>query len=236
PRRAPAERPRSHGARAGRGLPLRGRGRDARRPAELPGPGRLGAALRPRARRMSRIQAGQAKGRRLKSPGGLETRPTGARARPALFDVLAPELPGCRFLDAFAGSGAVGFEALSRGAARVVLVDTSGPAVAALRANAESLAGLGGDVQIFRQDARLALAALADRGARFALVYLDPPYGSALYEPVLRQIGESGLLEDGGAVVAEHFHKSALPETIGGLVRKRTVRVGDHRLSFYRRP
>jgi len=185
---------------------------------------------------MSRIQAGQAKGRRLKAPGGLETRPTGARVRQTLFDVLAPELPGCRFLDAFAGSGAVGLEALSRGAARVVLVDTSGAAVAALRENAKTLAGLGGDVQIFRQDARIALAALADRGARFDFVYLDPPYGSGLYEPLLEQIGGMGLLEERGAVVAEHFHKTTLPETIGGLVRTRIVRVGDHRLSFYRRP
>jgi 16S rRNA (guanine966-N2)-methyltransferase len=117
-----------------------------------------------------------------------------------------------------------------------VLVDTSGPAVAAIRENAVALAGLGGDVQVFRQDARVALGALADQGARFDLVYLDPPYGSGLYEPLLRQIGETGLLEDGGAAVAEHFHKTTLPETIGGLVRKRTVRVGDHRLSFYRRP
>jgi 16S rRNA (guanine(966)-N(2))-methyltransferase RsmD len=185
---------------------------------------------------MSRIQAGQGKGRKLRTPGGLATRPTGARVRQTLFDVLAPELPGCRFLDTFAGSGAVGLEALSRGAARVVLVDTSGPAVAAIRENARALAALGGDVQVFRQDARVALAAFADQGARFDLVYLDPPYGSGLYEPVLEQIGKTGLLEAGGAVVAEHFHKTTLPETIGGLVRTRTVRLGDHRLSFYRRP
>jgi len=90
-------------------------------------------------------------------------------------------------------------------------------------------------VQIFRQDARVALAALADQGARLDLVYLDPPYGSGLYEPLLEQIGATGLLEAGGAAVAEHFHKTTLPERIGGLVLSRTVRVGDHRLSFYRR-
>ncbi len=184
---------------------------------------------------MSRILAGQGKGRRLKSPRGLATRPTGARVRQTLFDILAPELPGARFLDAFAGSGAIGLEALSRGAMRVVLVETSAPAVEALRENLRALAGLGSEVQVFRQDARVALAALADRGARFDVVYLDPPYAGELYEALLEQIGTTGLLAEGGVAVAEHFHKRVLPETIGGLFRTRTVRVGDHRLSFYRR-
>lgn len=184
---------------------------------------------------MTRIIAGRGKGRRLKSPKGLETRPTGGRVKQTLFDILASELSGCRFLDAFAGSGGIGLEALSRGASRVVLVDQSGPAVAAIHENARSLAGAGGEVQVFRQDARLALAALADAGVRFDIVYLDPPYGSDLYEPLLEQVGGTGLLEGDGIVVAEHFHKRPLPERIGGLVRTRNVRIGDHRLSFYRR-
>ena len=182
---------------------------------------------------MSRILSGHGKGRRLRSPKGGATRPTGGRVKQSLFDILAPELPGCRFLDAFAGNGGIGLEALSRGAARVVLVDESAPAVAAIRENLRALAGAGGDVQVFRQDARRALAALADSGVRFDIVYLDPPYASDLYEPLLEQ--SSWLLEPGGLVVAEHFHKRGLPERIGGLCRTRSVRIGDHRLSFYRR-
>jgi len=84
---------------------------------------------------MARIIGGQGKGRRLKAPKGLATRPTGARVRQTLFDILAPRLPGCRFLDAFAGAGAVGLEALSRGAARAVFVDSDPEAVDAIRAN-----------------------------------------------------------------------------------------------------
>ena len=84
---------------------------------------------------MSRIIGGAGKGRRLKSPAGDETRPTGARVRQTLFDILAPVIPGCRFLDAFAGGGGVGIEALSRGARRVVLVDESRGAVEAIQAN-----------------------------------------------------------------------------------------------------
>jgi 16S rRNA (guanine966-N2)-methyltransferase len=183
---------------------------------------------------MTRIIAGRGKGRRLKTPRGLETRPTAARLRQTLFDILAPELPGCRFLDAFAGSGAIGLEALSRGASRVVFVDVSAPAIAAIKENVAALAAGGGDVQVLRQDARIALAALADTGVRFDVVYLDPPYDSGLYEEVLDVVSGMGLLEEGGVVVAEHFHKRALPETIGRLTRSRSVRVGDHRLTFYR--
>jgi 16S rRNA (guanine966-N2)-methyltransferase len=182
---------------------------------------------------MTRIIAGRGKGRRLKTPRGLETRPTAARLRQTLFDILAPVLPGCRFLDAFAGSGAIGLEALSRGASRVVFVDASAPAIAAIRENLAALPE-GGDTQVFRQDARLALAALADSGVRFDVIYLDPPYDSALYEELLDVVSTMGLLREGGVAVAEHFHKRALPETIGRLARTRSVRVGDHRLTFYR--
>jgi 16S rRNA (guanine966-N2)-methyltransferase len=183
---------------------------------------------------VTRIIAGRGKGRRLKAPTGLNTRPTGARVKQTLFDILAPLMPGCRFLDAFAGSGGIGLEALSRGAARVVLVDSNPDAVAAIKDNVTALRGEG-EVQVFRQDARIALASLADTGVRFDLVYLDPPYDSTLYEPMLEQIGVTGLLEPDGVAVAEHFHKRQLPERIGRLARTRQVRVGDHCLSFYRR-
>jgi 16S rRNA (guanine966-N2)-methyltransferase len=185
-------------------------------------------------RGMSRIIGGAGKGRRLKTAAGDATRPTGARVRQSLFDILAPRIPGCRFLDAFAGSGGVGLEALSRGAARVVLVDRSAAAAEAARENARLVAQAGGEVQVFRQEARAALDALADAGRQFDVVYLDPPYASDLYESLLELTGERLLAAD-GVVVAEHFHKRILPERIGALVRTRLKRVGDHCLSFYSR-
>ncbi|HET9317687.1 MAG TPA: RsmD family RNA methyltransferase, partial [Vicinamibacteria bacterium] len=112
--------------------------------------------------------------------------------------------------------------------------ETSAPAVATLRGNAALLADAGGEVRIFRQDARIALPALARAGESGDLVYLDPPYESDLYEPLLLACG-GPLLAAEGLVVAEHFHKRALPETIGLLRTVREVRVGDHRLSFYER-
>jgi 16S rRNA (guanine966-N2)-methyltransferase len=184
---------------------------------------------------MSRIIGGSGRGRRLKTAAGERTRPTGARVRQSLFDILAPVIPGSRFLDAFAGNGSVGLEALSRGAATVVLVDRDAGAVEAARENARALARSGGEVRVFRQDARTAIGALADQGLRFDVVYLDPPYASDLYEPLLRLLGEGPLLAAGGVVVAEHFHKRALPERMGVLARTRRKRVGDHVLSFYSR-
>jgi 16S rRNA (guanine(966)-N(2))-methyltransferase RsmD len=178
-----------------------------------------------------RIIGGAGKGRRLKAPPGDETRPTGARVRQTLFDILAPVVPGSSFLDAFAGGGGVGLEALSRGARRVVLVDHSRAAIDAVRANLEAMRLSGAEV--LRQDARAALGALRDRGERFDIVFLDPPYDSDLYETVLPLA--DAVLGDDGVVVAEHFHKRALPETMGRLVSARSVRVGDHRLTFYRR-
>ena len=89
-------------------------------------------------------------------------------------------------------------------------------------------------MQVYHQDARLALAALADSGVRFDVVYLDPPYESDLYEPLLEEAER--LLAETGVVVAEHFHKRVLPETIGRLARTRSVRIGDHKLTFYARP
>jgi 16S rRNA (guanine966-N2)-methyltransferase len=182
---------------------------------------------------VTRIIGGAGKGRRLRTPPGDATRPTGARVRQTLFDILAPRVPGCRFLDAFAGNGSIGLEALSRGAARVVLVDRSRAAIDAIRENVRGVGGGAGDVQVFHQEARLAMAALADSGLRFDLIYLDPPYASDLYEALLEDSGP--LLERDGLVVAEHFHKRALPETIGRLARIRSVRIGDHRLTFFAR-
>jgi 16S rRNA (guanine(966)-N(2))-methyltransferase RsmD len=184
---------------------------------------------------MTRIIGGGGKGRRLKTPAGHETRPTGARVRQTLFDILAPEIGGALFLDAFAGAGGVGLEALSRGAREVVLVDQAAAAVAVLRENAQALSRAGGEAKVFRQDARAALRGFARQGLAFDVIYLDPPYDSDLYEPVLQLVADEALLAPGGVVVAEHFHKRALPATIGALVRAREVRVGDHRLSFYRR-
>jgi len=181
---------------------------------------------------VSRVIGGRLRGRRIHAPKGLATRPSAARVRQTLFDILAPRMPGCHFLDLYAGSGGIGLEALSRGAAGVVFVDSRGEAVATIRKNLQRL-DAAGQAQLFRQHARLAVAALAESGRRFDIVYLDPPYDSD-YEGILGRLTEVRILGAGGVMVVEHFHKRIVPETIGSLVRFRSVRVGDHGLSFYR--
>ena len=224
-----------------RGVPLRRARRTTagRTRCALPGAGRLGAALRPGPRGMSAAHHRRpGKGRRLKSPRGLETRPTGARVRQTLFDILAPELPGCRFLDAFAGSGGDRPRgALARGGARRARgherprrwprIQRERRARSAARA-AKS--------QVFRQDARVALAALADRGRALRRRLPRP----ALRERPLRAAARAARTARPARPRAAWRWPStstrrALPETIGRLVRTREVRVGDHRLSFYRR-
>lgn len=181
---------------------------------------------------MSRIIGGGGKGRRLQAPSGQTTRPTGARVRQTLFDILAPRIQGARFLDVCAGSGAVGLEALSRGAQRAVFVESARSASAVIDHNIGTLGLGGGQALVQRQDARVALRALARSGQRFEVVFLDPPYESDLYEVLLPLIGP--ILADDGIVIAEHFHKRVLAETIGALERVRQVRIGDHLLDFYR--
>lgn len=148
-----------------------------------------------------RIVAGRHRGRSLRAPPGRETRPTSDRAREALFGILAhgePALRGCRFLDLFAGTGAVALEALSRGAARAVLIERSRPALAAIRAN---IAALGEEP---RADV-LALDAtrLGPAPAPFDIAFLDPPYAAGLLEPALLGLVEGGWLASGARVVAE---------------------------------
>ncbi len=185
-----------------------------------------------------RIIAGTYRSRVLKAPAGLATRPTSDRLRETLFNVLAPRIEGAAFLDLYAGSGAVGLEALSRGAARVVFVERSPAALGALRGNLERL-GLRGAVRV--QAGGVSAFLRRATGARKApgrcdVVFLDPPYDAdAEYETTLGLLGgaAAGLLAEGAVVVAEHAQKQALAERYWALARTRLLEQGDAALSFY---
>ena len=165
-------------------------------------------------------------------PRGDATRPTAARVRQTLFDILGPRVPGARFLDLFAGSGAVGVEALSRGASRAVFVEQRREAVAAIRRNLEVLGADDATYRVLRREVLQAIDDLARRGERFDLVFLDPPYADDHYEPALQRLDAVSLLAPGALVIAEHFHKRSLPATIGRLRAVRSVRSGDHLLTL----
>jgi 16S rRNA (guanine966-N2)-methyltransferase len=146
-----------------------------------------------------RLIAGLWRGRRLVAPVGEETRPTGLRARQAVFDILAHapwcELRGARVLDVFAGTGAYGLEALSRGAASAVFFEQSGPALAALRAN---IAACKAEARVVAGD-----VLAAPPGAPHDLVFLDPPYGQGLVPKALARLSAGGWIAEGAIIVAE---------------------------------
>jgi 16S rRNA (guanine(966)-N(2))-methyltransferase RsmD len=155
-----------------------------------------------------RIVAGRWGGRRLSSPKGTATRPTSDRVREALFSILGDFVQGARVLDLFAGSGALGLEALSRGAATATFVDSAAAAVAAVKANLEALAG---EAEVRRSDALRFLRAAPGETRQYDLVLLDPPYRQA--ERLGRELSEAlpAVLAPAALVVCESDRRAPLP-------------------------
>jgi 16S rRNA (guanine966-N2)-methyltransferase len=185
-----------------------------------------------------RVIAGTLRRRTLEAPPGMATRPTSDRLRETLFNVLAPRIEGARFLDLYAGSGAVGIEAASRGADRVVLVERAAGALKILRANLESL-GLRGGVRVEAVSVAAFLKKVRPESAGFAfdVVFMDPPYEAEdEYALALGLLGgdASRLLATDGLVIAEHRRKEKLGERHGLLERTRVLEQGDAALSFYK--
>jgi 16S rRNA (guanine966-N2)-methyltransferase len=185
-----------------------------------------------------RVIAGKFRSRQLKSLKGMALRPTSDRLRETLFNVLGDRVADSFFVDVFAGTGAVGIEALSRGACRVAFIEKHAPAATLIKKNLESLE-IRNNVEILSVDALHGLAVLgkAERGqdAGPDVVFLDPPYGDVEeYDRVLSCLGFAGLLHEGSLVIAEHRRNFELPEAVGNLDRVRVLRQGDAVLSFYR--
>lgn len=180
-----------------------------------------------------RIIAGEGHGRKLRVPKGGETRSTASRVKQTYFDIMRPAIDGASFLDACSGSGAVGIEAVSRGAAHATLIDRSHAAMASALQNIRVLGTLSRSVEVLQGDLLRTLRKLRSEGRRFDVVYLDPPYDAGPYEDALELLAD-GLVNPGGYVTAEHFKKRVLPDAILSLRRMREVKISDHRLTIYR--
>jgi 16S rRNA (guanine966-N2)-methyltransferase len=184
-----------------------------------------------------RVIAGTYRSRQLVSPRGTATRPTSDRLRETLFNILAPRIPECRFLDLYAGTGAVGIEAISRGAAYVWFTENAAPAFATLRANLAALKIAAGFTLEDRGTGALLERMAKSPAGNIDVVFLDPPYEAAVeYEATLSLLGSARgrqMLSPGALVVAEHASKSTLPQRFGGLEHSRLVKQGDASLSFY---
>lgn len=179
-----------------------------------------------------RIISGNFRGRRLRAPDGLSTRPTSDRVREALFNILGAQVAGARFLDLCAGSGAVGLEALSRGAESVVFVEQARRALAFIEENIEHC-GVGDATTIVAKEATAALKVLAARDLKFDIVYVDPPYDAGIYKPILSMLNSRKLVEPDGVVIVEYRWRDRLPSEVGDLRRYRDVRHGEATLGFY---
>jgi 16S rRNA (guanine966-N2)-methyltransferase len=161
-----------------------------------------------------RITAGEFRGRTIQTVPGQAVRPSPAMLREALFNIIGPAIQGSRFLDLCAGSGAVGIEALSRGAAHATLVDDHPASIAVIRRNLDAL-GVTGRATVVRRDAARAPDDLARRGERFDAAFLDPPYDTGTAGACVRAAGLRAIIPAAGRLYVQHRRGAALPAAAG---------------------
>jgi 16S rRNA (guanine966-N2)-methyltransferase len=180
-----------------------------------------------------RIIGGAAKGRRLLAPKGRAVRPTADRVKEALFNILPRDLSGMKVLDLFAGTGNLSIEALSRGAAQAVLIDSSARSAAAIRENLRRL-GLERQSEVWLAPVSRGLRSLARRQETFDYIFLDPPYDQDLAGRALAGVAQCGLLRASGVLVIEHSTREKVDAGYGSLQLHDQRRYGDTLLSFYK--
>jgi 16S rRNA (guanine966-N2)-methyltransferase len=180
-----------------------------------------------------RVIAGKYRSRKLQAPPGMSTRPTSDRLRETLFNVVAPRTPDSVWLDLYAGSGAIGIEALSRGAGHVYFVEAEKKAISTIRKNFESL-GISDGYEILHGEVVQSIQALEERGVECDICFLDPPYAMrGAYEQTLRALAGTRLMKDDSVVIVEHEKHFDPGDTCGGFTRYRELKQGDAVLSFY---
>ncbi len=180
-----------------------------------------------------RIITGTARGHRLKAPPGLETRPTADRVKESMFSILRDKVNGAHVLDIFAGTGALGLEALSRGGAAAAFVDQSAASVRVIRENAAHTR-LSDRARIIRSDVWTALDKFSKQGEKFDLAFCDPPYRKGMAQRALRFFCEHALLAERGVLVIEHEKGDVLALPQSGFLRwARSESYGATAVSFY---
>lgn len=179
-----------------------------------------------------RVITGTARGRKLKAPKGMETRPTSDRIKEALFNIIGSRIIDIKFLDLYAGTGAIGIEAISRGAKKAVFVEKNPHAVKIIRDNLE-LTGLPSRAAVLANDANRAMEILQSEGYVFDIVFIDPPYRRELVKTSLEKLDLCKLIVPGGLVIAESSKTDVLPDEVGHLKRFRQEKYGDTVLTFY---
>lgn len=179
-----------------------------------------------------RIIAGLLKGRRLQGIKAHNIRPTADRVKEALFSILGDRVINCRFLDLFAGSGSIGIEAYSRGAAEVIFIDSSRDSIKALKGNLDKI-GLSDSFEIYNTDFSTAIDKLAEKKKLFDIIFIDPPYRKDIVYEAVKKIFKSNILSNCGIIVIEQGIKDIIYEKIEkyDLIKRKSY--GDTLLLFY---
>ena len=178
-----------------------------------------------------RVVAGTAKGHKLQVPRGLTVRPTPDRAKEALFSIIGDRVVDCCFLDLYAGSGAIGIEALSRGAQEAVFVEKH-PRIARIILRNLTKTDLRERARVVVADAAQALQKMNEEPKMFDIIFADPPYNAKNAPPILQVIGAKAFMACNGLVVWEHASATSIPADIGKLVSFKDVRYGDTSFAF----
>ena len=173
------------------------------------------------------------KGRKLKFPAGKKTRPTSQKVRTAVFNIIGPKLEGAAALDLFAGTGAMGIEAISRGAASAVFVDSGREAARIIKDNIEAL-DLADRARLMAKKAGPAIKLLDAEGKRFDLVFIDPPYQGREGDRVMKLLASLNIIEPDALIIIEHPAGQGLAKSYGGLETFDNRRYGATGVSFYR--
>ena len=181
-----------------------------------------------------RIIAGKYRSRIIEMPRGRKTRPTQDRVREAVFNIIREIVPGSTVLDLYAGSGAFGIEALSRGALVSLFVDNNSNCVTAIKSNLSVLGALAENAQVLKRDAVRAIEDLKKEGKKFDIIFLDPPYHKDMVKNCLIKIDACDILSKRGFLVAEHHAKDAVPDALLNIVLFKTRHYGDTLISLYR--
>ena len=179
-----------------------------------------------------RIITGIAKGRKIKAPFGMDTRPTLDRVKESVFDILSGKISGKKILDLFAGTGNLGLESISRGALSCIFVESSRDTYKILEDNVTSL-GFGDKSILYNKDSFTSLKLFHNNNIAFDVIFLDPPYGKGYVEKSLNIIDKLNLLNDNAIIVCEYDEKDLIPDTIGNIKAYRTEKYGRVKISFF---
>lgn len=185
---------------------------------------------------MLRVIAGSARGKKLKAPAGMNTRPVTDMIKEAIFNVLGQDMEDARFLDLFAGSGSMGIEALSRGAVRVVFIDRDSGSVRIIKENLENCGFQPENYQVYKNDVFKAVDILEKKDEKFDFIYVDPPFtDEEVFDRIMRRLDQARLLTEEGILLIRTRRKKSLTEGLKHLVKYRMNEYGESTLHYYKR-